>query len=136
LEESDLPHLIKSSEVGVRSLTGEARVQLARPARFAPASDAGRFVVELLSEADTLPLGELASRLAEFLYRKELETGAGALDIGLFGSALFVSDAYRELKLGSDNLWKIVQGESDELPSNLSGNDGEALSGDRRRFGR
>jgi hypothetical protein len=41
------------------------------------------------------------------LYAEELRTGAGALDIGLFGSRLFSGDVIRELKAGDGILWKI-----------------------------
>ena len=45
--------------------------------------------------------------MGEFLYRKELRDGGWLLDLGLFGSGLFVADAKRELRAGRDVIWEI-----------------------------
>jgi hypothetical protein len=72
-----------------------------------PANDAESFVVALLKKQKEIPYELLLSRLADFLYRKELRAGAWAVDIGLFGSGLFIPDAVRVLQAGKGELWEI-----------------------------
>ncbi len=72
-----------------------------------PATEAESFAVALLRAEKEIAYGVLVSRVAEFLYRKELRAGAWAVDIGLFGSALFNADAARELEAGKGDLWEI-----------------------------
>lgn len=77
-----------------------------RPPR-SPVSDVEAFVISLLAKENELPYGEVISRLAESLYRTELRSGGSSVDIGLFGSSLFVPDARRALEAGKGQLWSI-----------------------------
>jgi hypothetical protein len=72
-----------------------------------PVSEVEAFVVALLAKENELPYGEVISRLAELLYRNELRAGGSAVDIGLFGRSLFLSDARRALEAGNGELWNI-----------------------------
>ena len=71
-------------------------------------TDVESFVVALLTKEKELAYEELLSRVAEFLYRKELRAGAWAVDIGLFGSSLFIPEAERILREAKDELWELV----------------------------
>jgi hypothetical protein len=54
-----------------------------------------------------MPLDTLAERVASELYREELRQGAQNLDIGLFGSRLFLGDVIREIEARNGTLWQI-----------------------------
>lgn len=71
------------------------------------ATAAESVVVDLLSRADEMDLATLVGLVAEALYREELRAGAWAVDVGLFGRGLFVSEARRVLKAGDGELWEI-----------------------------
>ncbi|HEU4343540.1 MAG TPA: hypothetical protein VFU31_18475 [Candidatus Binatia bacterium] len=86
---------------------GEPAVRLIKPHPRSPVSEIEALVVTLLANENELPYGEVIFRLAEFLYRNELRAWGSAVDIGLFGSSLFVSDARRALEAGKDELWEI-----------------------------
>jgi hypothetical protein len=104
-----------------------------RPAR----TETERFVLQLLDARNAIAYNELLSRLSSFLYKQELKIGGWALDIGVFGASLFVSEACRELELGKQILWDIDfrRKDSDGLLSNLSRNERSALPGDWRQLG-
>jgi hypothetical protein len=127
-EQIDAPRWEQDRVIRVRGI--EAAQNLAK-------TDAEKFVIELLVAAKELALDELVSRLASFLYRRELTIGGWALDLGVLGSSLFVSEARRELELGKGILWEIdpARKDSDELLSDLSRHDPTALPGDRWRSG-
>jgi len=84
------------SKVRLRQITNRRR-----------ATAAESVVVELLSHAEEIPLETLVARVAEALYHEELRAGAWAVDVGLFGSGLFVPDARRVLASGDGELWEI-----------------------------
>jgi hypothetical protein len=94
-----------------------------------------KFVLQLLEESGPIGYNDLVSRLSSFLYKQEVKIGGWALDIGVFGASLFVSEARRELELGKRILWEIDsrRKDSDGLFSNLSRNERSALPGDWRR---
>jgi hypothetical protein len=56
--------------------------------------------LDLLQDKEDISYSDVVEGLAEFLYQKERAAGAAIVDIGLWGEALFVSDAQRELELG------------------------------------
>jgi hypothetical protein len=82
-------------------------VRLIEPHPRSPVSDAEAFVVTLLAAESELPYSEVISRLAELLYRNELRSGGSSVDIGLFGSSLFVPEARRALAAGKGELWNF-----------------------------
>ena len=82
-------------------------VRLIEPHPRPPASDAEAFVVTLLAAESELPYREVISRLAESLYRNELRSGGWSVDIGLFGSSLFVPEARCALEAGKGELWNF-----------------------------
>lgn len=85
----------------------DASVRLMELPLRGAATEAESFAVALLRAEKEIAYGALVSRVAEFLYRKELRAGAWGVDIGLFGSALFNADAARELEAGKGELWEI-----------------------------
>jgi hypothetical protein len=54
-----------------------------------------------------MPLENLLALAAEVLYCAELRAGAWAVDVGLFGSGLFVAEARRAVETGAGELWQI-----------------------------
>jgi hypothetical protein len=82
-------------------------VRLIEPHPRSAVSDAETFVVTLLAAQSELPYREVVSRLAELLYRNELRAGGWSVDIGLFGSSLFVPEARRALEAGKGELWNF-----------------------------
>jgi hypothetical protein len=66
-----------------------------------------QLVVTTLAATGAMPLNTLAERVAAELYREELRNGAQTLDIGLFGSRLFLSDVINEIKARNGTLWQI-----------------------------
>ena len=82
-------------------------MRLIKPARRVPATEVEVFVVAMLERETEMPFGELVTQVAECLYRKELRGGGWLLDLGLFGSRLFVADAKRALAGGIGKLWSL-----------------------------
>jgi hypothetical protein len=72
-----------------------------------PSTYVERLAVAALKETGTQPLHRLVERVAAELYREELRHGATTLDIGLFGSRLFVPDVISELDARNGSLWRI-----------------------------
>lgn len=72
-----------------------------------PATEAETFAIDLLRAEKAIDYRLLVSRIAEFLYRKELRAGGWAVDIGLFGKPLFIAEAGRVLEAGNGELWEI-----------------------------
>jgi hypothetical protein len=108
------------------------------PATRSAKTKTERIVLQLLDESGAMDYGDLVSQLSSFLYTQEVKIGGWALDLGIFGASLFVSEARHELELGNGILWEIdsPRKDSNELLSNLSRNDRSALSGDWRRHRR
>jgi hypothetical protein len=91
---------------GESRLSEAAIVRLEPPSR-APATPIERLVVSVLQAAGAIPLGSLVERVASELYNEELRHGAWVLDIGLFGSSLFVPDVVSEIEARDGTLWRI-----------------------------
>jgi hypothetical protein len=95
-----------------RSASGESNpaqssmVRLEPPSRE-PTTPVERVVVSVLKAAGAMPLGSLVERVASELYNEELRHGAWVLDIGLFGSSLFVPDVVSEIEARNGTLWRI-----------------------------
>lgn len=85
----------------------DLKVRLLEAAIRRPATAVESVVVNLLSRADETPVENLVALVADAFYRDELRMGAWAIDLGLFGSSLFVSEARRALEAGDGELWEI-----------------------------
>jgi len=94
------------TEDAVRAKAG-AVVRLVDSPRRAPATPIEQRLISTLGETGSVSFARLVNAVSADLYAEELRTGAGALDIGLFGSRLFNGDVIRELKAGDGILWKI-----------------------------
>lgn len=95
----------------VSSVSPKPGVSLApfhRPAR----TRAEQIAVTVLVREEQVPLTELATLLAEALYRDELRNGGWVADLGLLGSSAFVGDALHEIKAGDGCLWNIVRSDA------------------------
>ena len=84
-----------------------SKVRLRQVSDRRRATAAESVVIDLLARVEELPLETLVERVAEALYHEELRAGAWAVDVGLFGSELFVPDARRVLAVGDGELWDI-----------------------------
>jgi hypothetical protein len=82
-------------------------VRLNLPAR-PPESTVELLATSILETAGSLPFDRLVERIADELYRQELRY-AWALDIGMFGSRLFVPSVAKEIETGNGSLWKIQE---------------------------
>ena len=82
-------------------------VRLIKPLPRQPATAIERLAVAALRHGSTTCLSSLVKRVARELYIEEVATGAGVLDIGLFGPDLFVHDVAAELSAGNGVLWYI-----------------------------
>ena len=87
-----------------------------------PATPVERLAVEILRREGRTSIRKLVEHVARELYSAEVRNGAWALDIGLYGTELFVPDAVLELKSGDGILWKIEEsgGERNGLLPDLS----------------
>ena len=72
-----------------------------------PETPVERLAVSVLASNGAMPLHTLAERVASELYRQELGQGAQVLDIGLFGSRLFLRDVIGEIQARNGTLWRI-----------------------------
>ena len=82
-------------------------VRLIEPHSGAPVSPVERLAVTMLKRERAIPFHLLVERVASELYHEELRNGAWVLDIGLFGSSLFVPDVAGEIKARDGALWQI-----------------------------
>jgi hypothetical protein len=91
------------------STTSRAKNALVRlePCSRQPETPVERVTVSVLAGTGAMPLDRLVERVASELYREELHSGASVLDIGLFGSRLFVSDVIGEIEARNGTLWRI-----------------------------
>ncbi len=101
---SKIPFGIKQPAATRRA---DVKVRLRKITNLRRATAAESVVVELLSRTEQMDLAALVRLVAEALYREELRAGAWAVDVGLFGCGMFVSEAQRILKAGDGELWKI-----------------------------
>ncbi|MGH6689410.1 MAG: hypothetical protein ACREF4_01830 [Gammaproteobacteria bacterium] len=96
-----------------------SRVQDARPVRLRSVIDESRatpvqrVMLEVLTREGPMPACLFVNRVARRLYTDEVSRGAWAIEIGVFGSALFAADAAHELAAGEGHLWDIEP----ELPA-------------------
>jgi hypothetical protein len=81
------------------------------PSSREPATPVERVVVSVLKAGGAMALGPLVERAASELYNEELRHGAWVLDIGLFGSSLFVPDVVSEIEARNGTLWRIDNSE-------------------------
>lgn len=72
-----------------------------------PATPIEMRVDAVLRQSGPVSVGKLVKKVAADLYIDELHSGAGVLDIGLFGDRLFERDVLREVKAANGILWKI-----------------------------
>lgn len=87
------------------------RVRLAERATRPPATPVERLAVATLRREGALPIDRLVQQVASELYCEAVRNGAWIVDLGLFGSVLFVPDVARELEAGHGILWEIETGE-------------------------
>ena len=64
-------------------------------------------IIAVLGNESAMAYPQLVRRVADRLYHEELRNGAGASDIGLFGSRLFDREAIAAIEEGVGELWKI-----------------------------
>ncbi|MBI4348498.1 MAG: hypothetical protein HY553_16780 [Elusimicrobia bacterium] len=83
------------------------RVRLLEPAPRPPVTAVERYAIAMLGRAGVMSWATLIDRLAGQVYADALRHGAWAVDIGVFGSALFVADVALELEAGNGVLWAI-----------------------------
>lgn len=72
-----------------------------------PVTPVERLTVAALKQDGVMPFNRLLEQVALDLYREVLRQSAWVLDLGLFGSDLFVSDVARGLEAGHGILWEI-----------------------------
>jgi len=63
--------------------------------------------ISTLKQQGALPFHLLVLRVASQLYLDELRNGAAGVDIGFFGSSLFVPEVVRTIQERNGTLWKI-----------------------------
>lgn len=85
----------------------DPNVRLIKPSSREPATAIERLAIVVLKQGSAWSLSSLINYVACEIYREELATGAGFLDIGLFGPKLFVHDVAVELSAGNGILWHI-----------------------------
>ena len=95
------------TEGAVSAKARAAVVRLIDSPRRAPATPIEQRLISALRETGSVSFARLVNAVSADLYAEELRTGAGALDIGLFGNRLFNGDVIRELKTGDGILWEI-----------------------------
>ena len=130
-----------SSVLAVAEKDFRAEQQLVYPVKTLSGrgrTETEKFILHLLDRSGPIGYEDLVSRLSSFLYQQEVKIGGWALDIGVFGASLFVSEARRELESGKGILWEIDSPREDtnELLSNLSRDERPAVPGHWRRDGR
>jgi len=100
----------------------DPRVRLCDPPRREPVKPVEQMVVEMLRRDGAVPFVRLVEQVASELYHEELRRGAWTLDLGLFGSGLFVRDVVRGLKAGNGILWEMERsgGQGDGILPDLA----------------
>lgn len=78
-------------------------VEAARP----PVTPVEQLAVATLTRDGTMSFKRLVEQVALDLYREMLRSGGWAVDIGIFGTNLFVPDVARELEAGDGTLWRL-----------------------------
>ena len=90
-----------------QKVPGKFVVRLLGPVPAAATTPIERLAIAALQCEGVLSLESLVRQVAFDLYHEELRNGAGVLDIGFYGSGLFVSEVAREIQARSGTLWKI-----------------------------
>ena len=88
------------------SSRGDTIVRL-EPGSRGPVTPVEQLAMSVLASNGAMSLHTLAERVASELYRQELGKGAQVLDIGLFGSRLFLRDVIGEIQARNGTLWRI-----------------------------
>jgi hypothetical protein len=99
---------LRRGGAGIRSEAKDRLVRLLEPTRRAPLTLVESEVISLIKNEGLTSYDRLVQRVADDLYQEELRSGAGALDIGLFGSRLFDRDVVCALKDADGILWKVT----------------------------
>ena len=86
-------------------------VRLIDASRRAPATSIEVQLFSLLKKEGSVSYDRLVQRVADELYQGELEHGAAALDIGVFGGRLFEPDVVAAIHAADGVLWEITSGE-------------------------
>ena len=89
--------------------SGNERDLLVRlaPSPQEPKSPVERLTVAMLRREIAVSFHVLVNRVADQLYHEEIADGAWLIDLGLFGSALFVPDVSKEIHAGDGKFWEI-----------------------------
>ena len=82
-------------------------VRLSEPPLRQPANRVERLVVSTLKQEGVMAFDLLAEQVARDLHRDALANGGWVVDLGFFGSNLFLSEAASELEAGNRLLWQI-----------------------------
>jgi hypothetical protein len=91
-----------------QQVLGKLVVQLLDPVPAAATTPLERLAIAALRREGVLSLESLVQRVACDLYQEELRNGAGVLDIGFYGSGLFVPEVIRDIQARNGTLWKIA----------------------------
>lgn len=84
-----------------------ATVRLLQQAGRLPQTAIESDIMAVLRDEGIISYQELVRRVADRLYHEELRCGAGASDIGLFGSRIFDREVIAAVTAGAGVLWKI-----------------------------
>jgi hypothetical protein len=98
---------MKAALRGTDTKAPQTKVWLIQPSSREPATASERLAIAVLKQGNTTSLSSLIDCVAREIYKEELATGAGFLDIGLFGPNLFVHEVAIELRAGNGILWHI-----------------------------
>ena len=86
-------------------------VRLLDPPSRLPRTPLEKLAGTILKKQGPTPFPALVEHVARETYFYEIRNGASAVDIGLFGPDLFVSEVISGLKAGNGILWKIEKPE-------------------------
>ena len=84
-----------------------ASVQLIQHGGRLPQTAIESEIMSVLRDEVAISYQQLVRQVADRLYHEELRCGAGASDIGLFGSRIFDREVNAALKGGAGELWDI-----------------------------
>ena len=85
----------------------EGTVRLLQQAGRSPQGAIESEITAVLRDDAEVVYQQLVRRVADRLYNEELRRGAGASDIGLFGSRIFDREVNAALKAGAGELWEV-----------------------------
>lgn len=99
-------------ESGARAVGGaapERRVRLLEAPVRPPATPVERLARLAIASGGPLSLQVLVERVARELYLDEIRHGSWTVDIGFFGTGLFVPQVAREIQAAHGVLWHIEE---------------------------